>query len=126
VEGQLVKRLAIAIAAALLLTACPVETWIPIEAVPRQPGQWEHVAYLETMPTRQFVVVGIITPEPGEYETEAAAVKWMKKQAAKHGADAIYIEESTENSGWSFHGTRGGSISTLRIRAKAIAWTGQP
>lgn len=119
-------RLFLLILFAALVAGCPVETWIPIETVPRPAVQWESVTFLETPPERPFVVVGIITPEPDEYETEAAAVKWMKKQAAKHGADAIFIEEATENNGWSFHGMRGGSFSALRIRAKAIAWTGQP
>jgi hypothetical protein len=50
----------------------------------------------------------------------------MRKQAAKHGADAIYIESQTEAGGWKFGsgwgGVSGGSFSELRFRAKAIVW----
>ncbi len=69
-----------------------------------------------------MTLAAVITPPEGEYDTEAAAVHAIRREAAKHGADAVFIEEQTEGTGWSFHGTKGGSFSTLRIRAKAIAW----
>lgn len=73
-----------------------------------------------------FEVVGIITPVAGEYETEAEAVKAMRQQAAKRGADALYIESMSESGGWKFGsgfgGVSGGSFSELRFRAKAIVW----
>jgi hypothetical protein len=51
-------------------------------AVPR-----EQVQFLDSPPQRPYRVVGIITPPTGEYETLAEAVKAMRKEAAKHGAD---------------------------------------
>ena len=71
-------------------------------------------------------MVGIITPPTGQYETEAEVVNAMRKEAAKHGADAIYIESATKEGGWrfGFGGFRGsgGSFSDVEYRAKAIAW----
>ena len=59
-------------------------------------------------------------------ETEAEAVKAMRKEAGKHGADAIYIESATKEGGWRFgfsrFGGEGGSFSDVQYRAKAIVW----
>jgi hypothetical protein len=97
-----------------------------IETVPRQPVALEHVAYLEEMPAKPYTVVGIITPPLGEYDTEAEAVKAMRREAAKHGADAIFIESQTAASGWKFSagpfGAKGGSSNDTAFRAKAIVW----
>jgi len=41
----------------------------------------EQVQYLEYPPQRPHVEIGIITPPSGEYDTEAAAVKEMRKIA---------------------------------------------
>jgi len=50
----------------------------------------------------------------------------MRKEAAKHGADAIYIESATEQGGWRFGfgggSGGGGTFSTVQYRAKAIVW----
>ena len=107
---------------AIAFTACPADMWIPIQAAPRTPTAFDHVQFLDEPPSRPFTLIGIITPPKDEYETEAEAVKVIRKVAAKHGADAVFIESQTEGSGWSFHGTKGGSITTMSIRAKAIAW----
>jgi hypothetical protein len=84
------------------------------------------VQFLEYPPTRPHKVIGIITPPTGEYETEAAAVKGMRRIAGKYGADAIYIESQSEVGGWHFGsgwgGASGGSFSEIRFRAKAIVW----
>jgi hypothetical protein len=86
-----------------------------------------HVQYLENPPQRPHIVIGIITPPAGEYDTEAEAVKAMRKEAAKHGADAIYIESATQEGGWrvgmgTFGRMSGGSFSDVHFRAKAIVW----
>ena len=64
--------------------------------------------------------------ELSEYETEAEAVKAMRKEAAKHGADAIFIESATKEGGWRFgfsrFGGEGGSFSDVQYRARAIVW----
>ena len=101
--------------------------WIP-QASSRAAVTREHVQYLEQPPHRPYVVIGIITPPSGEYETLAEAVKGMRKEAAKHGADAIYIESATESGGWRFSvggpgswgGGSGGSFREVTFRAKAI------
>ena len=71
-------------------------------------------------------MLGIITPPEGEYETEAQVVKAIRKEAAKHGADAIMIESQSESTGWKFDsgilGAKGSTIKNMRMRAKAIAW----
>jgi hypothetical protein len=114
-----------AIVTLFFLTGCPSETWIQVsnDRPAVYPGS---VQFLDAPPTRPHEVVGIITPPSGEYETEAEAVKAMRKQAAKHGADAIYIESQSEAGGWKFGsgfgGVSGGSFSELRFRAKAIKW----
>ena len=52
--------------------------------------------------------------------------KAMQSWAAKHGADAIYIESQSEAGGWrfgtGFGSVSGGSFSELRFRVKAIVW----
>lgn len=119
------KPILAVIAALLLLTGCPSETWIQISN-DRAAVYPQSVQFLDAPPTRPHEVVGIITPLSGEYETEAEAVKAMRKQAAKHGADAIYIESQSEAGGWKFGsgfgGVSGGSFSELRFRAKAVVW----
>jgi predicted secreted protein len=86
-----------------------------------------HVQYLESLPQRAHVVIGIITPKTGEYETLAEAVKAMRKEAAKRGADAVYIESQSKEGGWRFSvggwgRGEGGSFSEVTFRAKAIVW----
>lgn len=111
--------------AALLFSGC-ADVWIPVAGHSRAAVTKESVVFLESPPARPHIVVGIITPESGEYDTEAEAVKAMRGIAAKHGADAIYIESQSESGGWKFGtgwgGASGGSFSELRFRAKAIAW----
>lgn len=126
------KKIALLLTIAAL-TGCGAETWIPIQVTPRTAVSPEHVMFLDEAPTKPYEVVGIITPESGQYETEAAAVRGMRSIAAKHGADAIFFEEKNEAIGWSFRGTtkegssresaRGGiAFSDTQIRAKAIVW----
>ena len=104
--------------------------WIP-QASSRGAVTREHVQYLEYPPPQgSYVVIGIITPPSEAYETFAEAVKAMRKEAAKHGADAIYIESQAESGGWrfsmggpgSFGGASGGSFKAVTFRAKAIVW----
>lgn len=105
------------------------EVWIP-QGSSRPAVTREHVQFLEQPPSRPYAVVGIITPPSGEYDTLAEAVKAMRKEAAKHGADAVFIESYTESTGWRFSvggpgswgGGSGGSVRNLNIRAKAIVW----
>lgn len=52
-----------------------------------------------TSPDKPYEVIGIITPPDDEYETEAEAVHAMRMEAAKHGADAVFIESQTQTSG---------------------------
>jgi hypothetical protein len=110
----------------LLFGGCPSQVWIPLEKSPRAAVVKGNVQFLDSPPTRAHVVIGIITPPAGEYETEAEAVRAMRGIAAKYGADAIYIESQSESGGWKFGsgfgGMSGGSFSELRFRAKAIAW----
>ncbi|HEV2728418.1 MAG TPA: hypothetical protein VGV15_00170 [Terriglobales bacterium] len=100
--------------------------WIPIQTTPRQSVPLEHVAYLEELPNKPYEVIGIITPPAGEYETEAQAVKAMRREAARHGADAIFVESQTESSGWKYSagpfGASGGTFKNAIFRAKAIVW----
>ena len=120
------RRVAAVILLAVLAAGCPAEMWIPVETVPRAPVSFEHVQFLDSAPDKPYVVIGIITPEAGEYDTEAAAVKAMRKEAAKHGADAIFIESRSEATGWKFDsgflGAKGGSFKEAVYRAKAIVW----
>ena len=60
------------------------EVWIP-QGSARAAVTREHVQFLESPPQRPYGVIGIITPESGKYETEAEAVKAMRKEAAKYG-----------------------------------------
>jgi hypothetical protein len=109
----------------LLLVGCPSQVWIPLEKNPRAAVVKGNVQFLDSPPTRAHVVIGIITPPAGEYETEAQAVRAMRGIAAKYGADAIYIESQSESGGWRFgtmFGASGGSFSELRFRAKALVW----
>jgi len=110
----------------ILLVSCGgTETWIPLSqnrpAVTRT-----DVQFLENPPQRPHIVIGIITPPAGEYETEAEAVRAMRKMAAKHGANAIYIESATKEGGWRFgfsrFGGEGGSFRDVQYRARAIVW----
>lgn len=121
------RTAAIVVLAGLLLAGCPADMWIPVEVVPRAPVSYDRVAYLEAIPDRPYIVLGIITPPEDEYETEAEMVKAIRKEAGRHGADAIFIESQTEGSAWKFDsgilGAKGGSTRTLKVRAKAIAWS---
>src|SRR5690349_8590474 len=102
----------------LTLTGCPSDMWIAVNGIERPAVTRGHVVYLDAPPKRPYEVIGIITPPGGEYETEAEAVKDMLAQAAKHGADAIFIESQTEVGGWKFGslgGLSGGSFSELHI-----------
>jgi hypothetical protein len=108
------------------LTSCGgPEVWIP-QGSSRPAVAREQVQFLDSPPQRSFRVVGIITPPSGEYETPAEAVKAMRKEAAKHGADAVYIESQSESGGWRFNfgrfGGEGGSFNDVTYRAKAIVW----
>jgi len=120
-------RFTLPLLAVVLLVSCASGTkmWIP-QGSSRPAVAREHVQYLEQPPQRPYAVVGIITPPAGEYDTLAEAVNDMCKVAAKHGADAIYIESATEQGGWrfGFGGGRGGggTFSTVQYRAKAIVW----
>jgi hypothetical protein len=109
------------------MAGCPSQVWIPLEKSPRAAVVKGNVQFLDSPPTRPHVVIGIITPPAGAYETEAEAVKDMRGIAAKYGADAIYIESQSESGGWRFGSgwagkLSGGSFSELRFRAKAIVW----
>ena len=114
---------------AILLTSCgSTEMWVPIASTGRTAVPFAHVQYLEAPPQRAHVIIGIITPPNEEYETYAELVKAMRKQAAKHGADAIYIESHTEVGGWRFSIGGFGRASgeehpkDVTYRAKAIVW----
>jgi hypothetical protein len=110
----------------LFFVSCPAETWISLTSHQQPAVTRSHVQFLDSPPTRPHEVIGIITPPAGQYETEAEAVKEMRAQAAKYGADAIYIESQSESGSWrfgsGFGGVSGGSFSELRFRAKAIVW----
>jgi hypothetical protein len=96
------------------------EMWIP-QGNSRPGVTREHVQFLDSPPQRPYMVIGIITPPSGEYETVAEAVNAMRKVAARHGADAIYIESQTG----SWRGGSGGSLRDISFRAKAIVWSAQ-
>lgn len=115
------------VAAALLVSpGCVTEMWIPVDNTARQPVTLESVAYLQEPPSKPYTVVGIITPPAGEYETEAEAVKAMRRLAALHGADAVFIESQSVAEGWRFvaspWGAAGGTADDVIFRAKAIVW----
>lgn len=103
----MISRVAL-FSALALLSACATDTWIPVRTVERAPVNREDVEYLDSAPKRAHTAIGIITP--GAVTTEAAAVKRIRKQAARHGADAFYIESSIAEGPW------------VRVRAKAIVW----
>jgi hypothetical protein len=125
----MLKNAALAAALALIVSCGGPEMWIP-QSASRPAVSREQVQFLDSPPQRPYRVVGIITPPTGEYETLAEAVKAMRKEAAKHGADAVFIESQTESGGWRFSfggpgswgGGSGGSVRELTIRAKAIVW----
>ena len=106
--------------------------WIP-QGNSRRAVTREHVEFLDSPPQRPYTVIGIITPPSREYETLAEAVKAMRKEAAKHGADAVFIESQTSG-GWrssfgspgSWGGGSGGSFREVTFRAKAIVWSFSP
>jgi hypothetical protein len=106
--------------------SCGAEVWIPLRAGQHPAVAKGHVQFLDSPPNRPHEVIGIITPPAGRYETEAEAVKGMRRVAAKYGADAIYIESRSEAGSWQFGSgfgsVSGGSFSELRFRAKAIVW----
>jgi hypothetical protein len=119
------KRSVLLVALAILTSCGGTETWIPL-APNRAAVTRVDVQFLEYPPQRPHIVIGIITPPAGEYETEAEAIKAMRKIAAKHGANAIYIESATKEGGWRFgfrrFGGEGGSFSDVQYRARAIVW----
>src|SRR6266404_9114461 len=100
-------------AALVLFVSCGgPEVWIP-QGNSRRAVTREHVQFLDSPPERPYTVIGIITPPSREYETLAEAVKAMRKEAAKHGADAVYIESQTGSGVWRFS-WGGGSGGTFR------------
>jgi hypothetical protein len=111
----------------IFLSSCRgPEIWIP-QGSPRAAVTMAHVQYLESPPQRAHIVIGIITPKIGEYETLAEAVKVIRKEAAKRGADAVYIETQTKEGDWQFSiggwgRPEGESFSEMTFRAKAIVW----
>jgi len=94
------------------------EVWIP-QGSSRPAVTREHVQYLDSLPQRPYRVIGIITPPSREYKTLAEAVKAMRKEAAKHGADAVYIDFGQDQVAG---GTSGRTFRDVTFRAKAIAW----
>lgn len=122
----MLKYLTCAASILCILACATVEMWIPMQPSARSPVNLDHVQYLEGPPDKAHEVIGIITPPSGEYETEAQAVKAMRREAARHGADAIYVESKSESGGWRFDagfgGASGGSFSDVQFRAKAIVW----
>lgn len=116
------------ISAVVLLAACStVNMWIPLtQSAPHAPVSYQQVQYLQTPPDRPYEEIGIITPPADEYETEAEAIMAIRKEAAKHGANAIFIESQNATSGWSFSGgpfgASGGATNGVAYRAKAIVW----
>lgn len=128
IGGNLIRSFGVAL---LLLCGCTtVNMWIPVQSVTRSPVSVAHVQYLEAPPDRPYDVIGIITPPMDDFETEAQAVSAIRKEAARHGADAIFIESQREHEGWGFSagmfGAGGGSGVSVAYRAKAIAWKGAP
>ena len=116
------KATALVLTLAFLTSCGGPEVWIP-QGNSRPAVTREHVQYLDSPPQRPYRVIGIITPPSREYETLAEAVKAVRKEAGKHGADAVYIESQT-GSGWRFSwgGGSGGTFREVTFRAKAIVW----
>ena len=110
----------------LTLSGCGDDYWIPVAGIHRPAATRGHAIFLEGPPKRPYDVIGIITPPQGEYDTEAEAVREMLSQAAKHGADAIFIESQSASQGWKASGGFGGveatSFHEKEFRAKAIVW----
>ena len=100
---SMAKATALVVTLAFLTSCGGPEVWIP-QGNSRPAVTREHVQYLDSPPQRPYRVIGIITPPSREYETLAEAVKAIRKEAAKHGADAVYVE------------------SQVTFRAKAIVW----
>jgi hypothetical protein len=117
------KATALVVTLAFLTSCGGPEVWIP-QGNSRPGVTREHVQYLDSPPQRPYRVIGIITPPSREYETLAEAVKAMRKEAAKHGADAVYIESQTGSGVWRFSwgGGSGGTFREVTFRAKAIVW----
>ncbi|HEX8407952.1 MAG TPA: hypothetical protein VF883_03750 [Thermoanaerobaculia bacterium] len=122
------RKLLLAVPA--LLIGCATNMWIPLQTSPRGPVSYQNVQFLQAPPDHPFTEIGIITPPEDEYETEAEMVMAIRKEAGKHGADAIFIESQDEKQGWSFgagpFGASGGSGTFVKVRAKAIVWNSQP
>lgn len=123
------RRNALLSFAVVFLASCATETWIPVNGyVGRAAVAKGHVVFLASPPQRPYTVIGIITPEAGEYETEAEAVDGMRKEAAKYGVDAIFVESQSPAGGWHFgsgwSGTSDASFSEVRLRGNAIIWSG--
>ena len=90
---------AVLIIALALFTSCGgPEVWIPqgsaYAAVTR-----EHVQFWESPPQRPYLVIGIITPESGKYETEAEAVKAMRKELLiqKYGKPNVETQKTDKD-----------------------------
>ena len=117
------KASALVVTLAFLTSCGGPEVWIP-QGNSRRAVTREHVQYLDSPPQRPYRVIGIITPPSREYETLAEAVTAMRKEAAKHGADAVYIESQTGSGVWRFSwgGGSGGTFREVTFRAKAIVW----
>jgi hypothetical protein len=127
---SMAKATALVVTLAFLTSCGGPEVWIP-QGNSRPAVTREHVQFLDSPPQRPYTVIGIITPPSREYKTLAEAVKAMRKEAAKHGADAVFIESQTSG-GWrsSFGspggGGSGGSFREVTFRAKAIVWSFSP
>ena len=119
VSGTSMLKNAILTVALMAFISCRgPEMWIP-QGNSHRGVTREHVQFLDSPPQRPYTVIGIITPPSRKYKTVAEAVNAMRKVAAKHGADAIYIDPQTG----SWRGGSGGSLRDISFRAKAIVWT---
>jgi hypothetical protein len=120
-----VKRVALAGAAIVILWGCATKAseWIPMDTATRATLYWQNVEYLEAPPgpERPYTVVGIITPI-ATFATEAEAIDYLRRMAAEHGADAIFLESRTTSSDLSADWWSLGSSAGANYRAKAIAW----
>ena len=112
------KATALVVTLAFLTSCGGPEVWIP-QGNSRPAVTREHVQYLDSPPQRPSRVIGIITPPSREYETLAEAVKAMRKEAAKHGADAVYIDFRQDQAAG---GSSGRTFREVTFRAKAIVW----
>jgi hypothetical protein len=70
---SMLKNAAVILAFTLLTSCGGTETWIPL-AANRPAVTRGDVQFLEYSPQRPHIVIGIITPPAGEYDTEAEAV----------------------------------------------------